>query len=65
MVIGEHMTDVPINQSGSEKRRQAKLITKASATGYLFGTLEDAQSAFCDATKLPVDWETDLEEADE
>lgn len=65
VVIGEHMTDVPINQSGSEKRRQAKLITKASATGYLFGTLEDAQSAFCDATKLPVDWETDLEEADE
>jgi hypothetical protein len=55
-VIGEHVTDVQINQHGDTKRL-IELTKKKMATGYRIGTLEHARAAFTNATRLPVEWE--------
>ena len=59
-VVGEHITDVLINQHG-DTTRKAALIKKERPNGYSFGNLMAARAAFTDATKLPVEWESDGE----
>jgi hypothetical protein len=60
-VVGEHITDVLINQHG-DTTRKAALVRKERSTGYSLCDLKAARAAFTDATKLPVEWESDDEE---
>jgi hypothetical protein len=65
-IVGEHVTDVTINQHGDTKRMSA-LIKKKLATGYRVRSLREARDAFTDATKLTVQWAStdgDIEEVD-
>ena len=57
-VVGEHITDVPIDQYG-DTTRKAALVRKERSTGYSLGSLIAARTAFTDATRLPVGWELD------
>jgi hypothetical protein len=54
-VVGEHTADVPYNQYGDTKRMNA-LVKQDRATGYHLGTIGQARDAFCDTTKLTVEW---------
>jgi Family of unknown function (DUF5906) len=56
VVVGEHITDVTINKYGDTKRLAA-LIKNDRATGYRIGSIGDARDAFCNTTKLTVEWQ--------
>ena len=57
-VVGEHTADVTVNQYGDTKR-MAALIKQDRAHGYHLGSLGQARDAFCDTTKLTIEWPAD------
>lgn len=54
-IVGEHLTDETNMHGGSS--RVAKLVRQERATGYCFGTSQQARDAFTQATGLDVAWD--------